>query len=94
MTRIRTHPGEVLWNDCMMPLGLSATKLAEEIGVPAKHITDIVAGRRPVTGDMPNRLAKRFGTTSKFWVNLQKAHDVSIAGARPAVKHKLVPKSA
>ena len=81
MTRIRTHPGEILSEEFMRPLGLSARRLAEEIDVPPNRITEIIRGRRNVTADTAIRLGRRFGTTAQFWLNLQDAHDLSRAEA-------------
>jgi antitoxin HigA-1 len=77
--RVTTHPGEMLKHEFLEPLGLSATALAAEIGVPANRLTEMVAGRRGLTADTALRLAGRFGTTPEFWMNLQSAHDLSRA---------------
>ena len=88
--RIRTHPGEVLREEFMQPLGLSANALALALRVPATRIGAIVRSDRPraVTADTALRLARYFRTTPEFWLNLQRAHDLSIAvserGARIA----------
>jgi addiction module HigA family antidote len=66
------HPGEVLAEDFLEPLGLSANALARRIGVPGNRVSMIVAGKRGVTGDTALRLAAAFGTTPEFWMNLQK----------------------
>jgi len=79
MTRIATHPGEVLHEEFMEPLGLSANRLGTMLGVPHNRISDIIRGRRGVTADTALRLARCFGTTPEFWLNLQIAHDVSKA---------------
>lgn len=79
MARITTHPGEVLHEEFMEPLGLSANRLGEALGVPSNRVSDIVRGRRGVSADTALRLAKCFGTTPEFWMNLQVAHDVSKA---------------
>lgn len=81
MPRIRTHPGEVLREEFMVPLGLSANRLAAEIDVPANRLTEIIRERRSVTADTALRLSTRFGTTPQFWLNLQTAHDLSHAEA-------------
>lgn len=81
MTRIRTHPGEILSEEFMHPLGLSARRLAAEIGVPPNRVTEIIRGRRDVSADTAIRLGRRFGTTPQFWLNLQDAHDLSKAEA-------------
>ena len=81
MPRIRTHPGEILREEFMIPLGLTARRLAEEIDVPPNRITEIIRGRRDVSADTAIRLGRRFGTTPQFWLNLQDAHDLSKAEA-------------
>lgn len=81
MTRVRTHPGAVLKHEFMEPLGLSANRLAIELGVPATRIGDIVRAESPraVTADTALRLARYFNTTPAFWMNLQSAYDLSKA---------------
>lgn len=81
MPRIATHPGTILSEEYLLPLGLSASRLAEEIAVPANRLTDIIRGRRNVTADTAIRLGRRFATTPQFWMNLQTAHDLSKADA-------------
>lgn len=77
--RVTTHPGEMLAQEFLVPLKLSASALAAEIGVPANRLTEMVAGRRAVTADTALRLADRFGTSPEFWMNLQMLHDLSKA---------------
>lgn len=81
--RIRTHPGEVLREEYMKPLGLSANALARALQVPPNRITGIIAGQKPrsVTSDTALRLARFFRTTPRFWLNLQTAYDLSVADA-------------
>ena len=79
--RIRPHPGEVLHEECLVPLGMSARQLADILGVPHNRISDIVREKRGVTADTALRLAKHFGTTAQFWLNLQSSHDLSKAEA-------------
>jgi addiction module HigA family antidote len=83
MARIRTHPGEVLREEFMKPLGLSANALALALRVPATRIGDILRTekRRAVTADTAIRLARYFGTSPEFWLNLQSAYDLSLAVA-------------
>jgi addiction module HigA family antidote len=83
-TRIRTHPGEVLREEFMKPFGLSANALARDLHVPPNRITAIIAQEAPrsVTPDTALRLARYFGTTPEFWINLQVAHDLSAAQAK------------
>lgn len=70
------HPGITLLEDFMEPLGLSANKLAETLGVPQNRISDIVRGRRGITADTALRLEKAFGVSAQFWLNLQQSHDL------------------
>lgn len=73
------HPGEVLKEEFMKPLGLSANVLARAIRVPANRISAIVNGDRGITADTALRLAKALGTTPDFWLNLQKQYDLDCA---------------
>jgi len=79
MARVRTHPGEVLREEYLVPLGLSARALAKELGVPANRVTEIMRGERDVTADTAIRLGRYFRTDPRFWLNLQAAHDLSKA---------------
>ena len=81
MARVRTHPGQVLREEFLLPLGLSARALAKSLGVPANRITEIMRGERDVTADTAIRLARYFRTDPRFWLNLQTAHDISKAQA-------------
>jgi antitoxin HigA-1 len=81
MRPIRTHPGEVLREEFLVPTGMSARKLAEAIGVPPNRISDIVRERRGMTADTAIRLGRYFGTDGRFWMNLQQSHDLSKAEA-------------
>ena len=73
------HPGEVLRHDFLEPLGLSAHALALALRVPANRITAILAGTRAVSADTALRLARHFGTSAGFWLNLQKAYELEVA---------------
>jgi addiction module HigA family antidote len=77
MSRIRTHPGEVLLEEFMQPLGLSANALALALRVPATRIGDIIRAERRVSASTALRLARYFGTSPEFWLNLQSAYDLS-----------------
>lgn len=79
--RITTHPGEVLAEEFLAPLGISVNALALSLRVPANRIGAIVKGRRSVSADTALRLARFFGTSAEFWINLQSAHDLSKANA-------------
>lgn len=72
------HPGEVLLEDFLRPLGLSQYRLARDISVPPRRINEIVHGKRAVTADTALRLARFFGTTERFWLNLQARYDLEV----------------
>ena len=72
-------PGEVLREEFMVPLGLSARALARDIGVPPNRVTEILNGERAVSAETAILLGRRFGTTPEFWMNLQTAHDLDMA---------------
>ncbi len=73
------HPGETLREDFLKPLGLSANRLAIELHVPVTRINDIAHGRRSITADTALRLARYFGTSPQFWINLQANYDLEVA---------------
>jgi addiction module HigA family antidote len=73
------HPGDVLRHEFLEPLGLSAHALAMALRVPPNRITAILAGERAVTAETALRLARHFGTTPGFWLNLQKAYELDVA---------------
>jgi len=91
MTRLRTHPGEVLKEEYLVPLEMSARALAKELGVPANRLTEIIRGTRDVTADTAIRLGRYFRTDPHFWLNLQAAHDLSKAEKAHNYK-KIVPR--
>jgi addiction module HigA family antidote len=90
------HPGEVLRHEFLEPLGLTAHALALALRVPANRITAILSGRRAVTAETALRLARHFGTTPGFWLNLQKAYELEVAeraeGAR--IRAEVAPRPA
>jgi addiction module HigA family antidote len=96
MARIRTHPGEVLREEFMRPLGLSANALALALRVPATRIGDILRAEKPraVTADTAIRLARYFATTPEFWLNLQSAYELSLAAAEngAAIEREVQPR--
>ena len=77
--RVTTHPGEVLAEEFLKPLGLSVNALAMALRVPATRMGAIVKGERGVTADTALRLARFFGTSPEFWVNMQAMHDLTKA---------------
>ena len=70
------HPGEVLKEEFLSPMNVSAYRLAKEIHVPETRISEIIHGKRAVTADTALRFAKFFGTTAEFWLNLQNLYDL------------------
>jgi len=72
------HPGEVLLEDYLEPLGVTQHKLAVAIGVPPRRINEIVHGTRRISANTALRLARYFGTTERFWLNLQSRYDLEI----------------
>jgi addiction module HigA family antidote len=72
------HPGEVLWEEFLKPLGISQNRLALNIGVPPRRINEIVLGKRGITADTALRLAKFFGTSAEFWLGLQSQYALDI----------------
>ena len=80
MTRLDpVHPGEILKHDFMEPLDLSATALAEAIGVTPTRISEIIRGRRGITAETALRLARYFGTDARSWMNLQDRYELEVA---------------
>lgn len=77
--RITTPPGEILKEEFLVPLGMSARSLAKAIKVPANRVTEIVNGERSVTADTAIRLGRYFRTSGEFWLSLQQSHDLSKA---------------
>ncbi|TSE37824.1 Antitoxin HigA-1 [Tepidimonas fonticaldi] len=75
------HPGEVLREEFLIPLGLTPHALALALGVPATRINDIVRERRTITADTALRLAAFFGNSAEFWMGLQADHDMAVARA-------------
>lgn len=79
-----THPGEMLRDEFLVPLGMTQAQLAREIKVPFQRVNEIIAGKRGLTPSTALRLAKVFGMSSGFWMNLQMIHDLQIAERREA----------
>jgi addiction module HigA family antidote len=78
MTRPAIHPGEVLSSE-LEELAVTPTELARQLSVPANRITQIIQGKRAITGDTALRLGRWFGTSAQFWLNLQSAYDLRVA---------------
>lgn len=82
----RVHPGEILREEFLKPLGMSAYELAKRLHVPVPRVNDIVLERRGISADTAVRLSRFFGTTEQFWLNLQGAYEVSRVRAERAAE--------
>jgi len=76
------HPGEILLEEFLGPMAISQNRLARDIGVPPRHINEIVHGKRAVTADTALRLARYFGTSETFWMELQADYELEDARER------------
>jgi len=81
------HPGEILSEEFLKPMGISAYKLAKDIGIPQTRISEITKGRRRITADTALRFSKYFGTTPKFWLGLQ--DDFDLEEEQDVILHEL-----
>ena len=90
------HPGEILRDEFLTPMGISVYELANAIKVPRSRANDIVLGRRAITTDTAMRLGRYFGTTSEFWINLQARYDLDVADRtlRRRIEHEVAPRAA
>jgi len=90
------HPGEILRYDFLQPLKISVYTLAQVIKVPRSRVNDIVLGRRGITADTAFRLARYFGTTPGFWINLQARYDLDAADRklRRRIEREVSPRAA
>lgn len=90
MARAPIHPGEVLAEE-LEQLGVNPTELSRQIRVPANRISQIINGKRAITGDTALRLAHWFGTSPQFWMNLQALYDVRVAEQEAGTEIKRLP---
>jgi antitoxin HigA-1 len=90
------HPGEILRDDFLAPMKISVYSLAQAIKVPRSRVNDIVLCRRGVTADTAFRLARYFGTSPEFWINLQARHDLDAADRklRRRIEREVAPRAA
>ena len=95
MTRPAIHPGEHIADELEF-LGMSASELAKELGIPTNRITEIVRGRRGITADTALRLGQWFGTSPEFWMNLQKTYELRLAEAEHGekIRQTVTPRNA
>lgn len=87
------HPGEILLEEFLKPLGISQNALARALRVPPDRINAIVQGKRSITADTALRLARAFGTTPQFWLNLQARYDLDMAQERleDQIEREVIP---
>lgn len=90
------HPGEILRDEFLEPLGLSVYELANAIKVTRSRVNDIVRGRRSITTDTALRLGRYFGTSAEFWINIQARHDLDVADRdlRKKIEREVEPRAA
>lgn len=87
------HPGETIKEDYLVPLGMSVNRLATALGIGAARLNEIVRGRRGITADTALRLARCFGTSAEFWLNLQSLYDLRMTErrARARIEREVTP---
>ena len=90
------HPGEILRDEFLTPMGISVYELANVIKVPRSRVNDIVLGRRAITTDTAMRLGRYFGTSPEFWINLQARYDLDVADRtmRRQIEREIAPRAA
>jgi antitoxin HigA-1 len=88
--KLNLHPGEILAEEFLEPLGMSQYRLAKETGLPETRISDIVLGKRGITADTALRLSAFFGNSAQFWLNLQNTHDLRAAERRIGLELKKI----
>lgn len=90
------HPGEILKEDLMTPLGLTVRGLARDLKIPVSRMSEIVNGRRALNADAALRLSRYFGNTPEFWINLQAAYDlrVTIHSSASRIEREVRPRQA
>ncbi len=91
MSRLPIHPGEILADE-LKEIGVSPTELARQINVPPNRISEIIRGRRSITGDTALRLGHWFGATPQFWLNLQTAYDLRLAADQAGAAIEALPR--
>jgi addiction module HigA family antidote len=93
MARPPIHPGEILAEE-LVEIAVTLSELARQLHVPANRITQIVQGKRAITGDTALRLGHWFGTSAQFWLNLQSAYDICVAEKMMGAQIRRLPKRA
>ena len=91
MKRLKNiHPGEILQEEFLIPLGISAYRMSKDIGIPQTRISEILKGNRRITADTALRLSKYFGNSAKFWLGLQDDFDIEEEGNRKRIELKSI----
>jgi len=85
---IEIHPGRVILEEFLAPRGISVWHLARDLGLPARHVYEIVQGQRSITGDTARRLAHYFSLSERFWLRLQAAYDLELRKTRLGFRDK------
>jgi addiction module HigA family antidote len=85
------HPGEMLREEFLVPLGIKPAQLAKALGIPVPRINDLVRERRTMTADTALRLSRFFGNSAQFWMNLQSEYDLNVAVAKAKGIQKIKP---
>jgi addiction module HigA family antidote len=90
-----THPGQILREDFLEPMGVSVYALAKSINVPRSRVNDIVLGRRSISAETALRFARYFGTTPEFWINLQARYDLDVSKEAfgPRIEKEVAPRT-
>lgn len=89
--RIPTHPGEILLEEFLKPIGLTQVALAKHLGIPTQRVNEIVRGKRGITPDTAWLLSQAFGTTPQFWLNLQMQHELALNRPQQQIEPLLMP---
>ncbi len=89
--RIPTHPGEILLEEYLRPLGLTQVALAQHLGVPTQRINEIIRGKRGITPETAWLLSQAFRTTPQFWLNLQSQYDLALSRPRQEIEPFAMP---
>jgi len=90
-TRTPSHPGEILLEEYLRPLGLTQVALAQHLGVPTQRINEIIRGKRGITPETAWLLSQAFRTTPQFWLNLQSQHDLALNRPQREIKPLATP---
>ncbi len=91
---LNIHPGEILFEEFLIPLGISAYRLSKDIGIPQTRISEIIKGNRRITADTALRLSKYFANSPKFWLGLQDDYDIEKEESHKSVEFERIAENA